>query len=453
MTDGTKCSVCGEIITEQQTIDALGHKAETIKGKSPTCTESGLTDGTKCSVCGEILTEQKTIDALGHKAVIIPGKEATATESGLTEGSRCSVCNKVLIEQQIIEPLGETMHTAELHPFASGFITKPVNYYTAYYDVDFHIEKMYAEFNDDGNRIELLASNDSSFTDNACMIEIPYNLEGTSPTVRIYAEYSEKVTKLAGTPVFQLDGYQIKATLNGYTEYFTPSATPPSALVSAGQIVPLKDYLKFERTTSAGIKEEFYLALRPTSTSRFSINGLSPTNFEKVFMVSQDLNKYYYSRINSCYAKYEGMSDITFIDGTDPSLQNYDEWRAVLKDSVDTFNSCLKAAGIDAHIREVSAGESENYICYGEVPDDYAGLCQYYSSQHRFIININNNPYMIKNNASLKTVIIHEMGHLLGFNDSAYALDDSLYSYSKDYEKVTYFQPNDIATLKYWLNR
>jgi hypothetical protein len=42
------------------------HVRETVPGKAATCTESGLTDGVKCSECGEILVAQEEISALGH---------------------------------------------------------------------------------------------------------------------------------------------------------------------------------------------------------------------------------------------------------------------------------------------------------------------------------------------------------------------------------------------------
>ena len=42
------------------------HEAQKIEGKASTCTESGLTDGEKCSICGEILKAQVTIPASGH---------------------------------------------------------------------------------------------------------------------------------------------------------------------------------------------------------------------------------------------------------------------------------------------------------------------------------------------------------------------------------------------------
>ena len=76
LTEGSHCSKCNEVLTAQEVVPALGHKAETVKGKAATCTASGLTDGAKCSVCGEVLTKQETIPALGHKF----------------SGGKCSVC-------------------------------------------------------------------------------------------------------------------------------------------------------------------------------------------------------------------------------------------------------------------------------------------------------------------------------------------------------------------------
>ncbi len=43
--------------------DLADHTVETVEGYAPTCTETGLTDGTKCSACDKVLTEQKEIPA------------------------------------------------------------------------------------------------------------------------------------------------------------------------------------------------------------------------------------------------------------------------------------------------------------------------------------------------------------------------------------------------------
>ena len=150
------CSKCGKFysdeeakneITETETIvKATGHKETVISGKAATCTETGLTEGKKCSVCGEILVaqteipalghdygewtvtteatctedgeeqrvcsrdkthiEKRTIKAAGHTEVAIPGKDASCTEAGLTEGKNCSVCGEILVAQTEIPALG-----------------------------------------------------------------------------------------------------------------------------------------------------------------------------------------------------------------------------------------------------------------------------------------------------------------------------------------------------------
>ena len=106
LTDGQKCSVCGEILIAQQTIAAKGHTAVTVKGTAATCTKTGLTDGQKCSVCGEILKAQQTIAAKGHTPITIKGTAATCTKTGLTDGQKCSVCGTILKKQNTIKAKG-----------------------------------------------------------------------------------------------------------------------------------------------------------------------------------------------------------------------------------------------------------------------------------------------------------------------------------------------------------
>ncbi len=72
------CSVC-----MQKYGEFVDHVPQEIEGKAPTCTETGLTVGSKCSSCEQIITEQQTIDALGH----------TWEDPNCTIPRTCSVCN------------------------------------------------------------------------------------------------------------------------------------------------------------------------------------------------------------------------------------------------------------------------------------------------------------------------------------------------------------------------
>ena len=94
------CTACSaELSRETTTVTAPGHNYETVPGKAPTCTETGLTDGEQCTVCQNWKTEQTVIPATGHTPVVDEAVESTCTATGLTEGSHCSVCGYVIKAQ------------------------------------------------------------------------------------------------------------------------------------------------------------------------------------------------------------------------------------------------------------------------------------------------------------------------------------------------------------------
>ena len=87
------CQNCGD--TQTETIPAPGHREEIIPAKAPTCEEPGLTEGIRCSVCGEVLKEQKTEgEATGHNfSEYKTTKAATALNTGVKTRT-CGVCGK-----------------------------------------------------------------------------------------------------------------------------------------------------------------------------------------------------------------------------------------------------------------------------------------------------------------------------------------------------------------------
>lgn len=109
LTEGKHCSVCGEVLVEQEVVKAKGHTEVVDKAVEPTCTKTGLTEGKHCSVCSAVLVKQEVVKANGHTEVVDKAVEPTCTETGLTEGKHCSVCGEVLVEQKVVPALGFTV--------------------------------------------------------------------------------------------------------------------------------------------------------------------------------------------------------------------------------------------------------------------------------------------------------------------------------------------------------
>lgn len=112
LTEGKKCTTCGQVTVPQQVVPAKGHTEEVVAAVEATCTSIGLTEGKKCSVCDVTLKAQDIIPAKGHTPEDVKAIAATCTQQGLTAGKKCSVCDAILEAQTLVPALGHTAGAA-----------------------------------------------------------------------------------------------------------------------------------------------------------------------------------------------------------------------------------------------------------------------------------------------------------------------------------------------------
>ena len=106
------CQSCG--ITRTEDIPALGHKAVTDAAVAATCETDGKTEGSQCSVCGKVLTEQKTLTAFGHTWDTGKITKEAACETKGVKTYTCETCKKTRTEEfpALVHKFGEWVTTS-----------------------------------------------------------------------------------------------------------------------------------------------------------------------------------------------------------------------------------------------------------------------------------------------------------------------------------------------------
>ncbi len=101
-TAGSHCVTCGEILTEQKSIQKKAHVVVADPAVAATCTRTGKTEGSHCRSCGKILTPQYTVGKRNHTVIWEAGVEPTFWSEGRTARAYCSVCHTTLQSAQTI---------------------------------------------------------------------------------------------------------------------------------------------------------------------------------------------------------------------------------------------------------------------------------------------------------------------------------------------------------------
>lgn len=106
-TEGSHCSVCGEVLTAQQTVNALGHDMGEFKQTTaPTCTAKGVKTAT-CKRKGCNHTETQDIPAKGHTLEKVEKVAATESKEGVKEHYRCTECGDLFLDENGTTPATE----------------------------------------------------------------------------------------------------------------------------------------------------------------------------------------------------------------------------------------------------------------------------------------------------------------------------------------------------------
>lgn len=108
-TAGTKCSVCGEILSGCERTEPAEHSVYVEKAaKTATCCEAGWTEETRCANCGIVIKKSLSVAQLDHTySSWTTVKEATCTEGGL-KVRYCTVCGELDDEQMTLLPKGHS---------------------------------------------------------------------------------------------------------------------------------------------------------------------------------------------------------------------------------------------------------------------------------------------------------------------------------------------------------
>jgi len=95
------CKLCGDTKT-------AAHTSQTVEAVAPTCVNDGMESGTVCGICGEILTAQGVVPALGHEW---DNGTVTTLPTCKAEGVKTFNCTRSGCDETKTEAVAKTAHS------------------------------------------------------------------------------------------------------------------------------------------------------------------------------------------------------------------------------------------------------------------------------------------------------------------------------------------------------
>ena len=237
-------------------------------------------------------------------------------------------------------------------------------------------------------------------------------------------------------PSYSVKDYKITLSQNGYSEVFDANSG-----ISPIYYENSKDFVWEDGATySLGLCEQ-------KTGSKFRINGMYPSTCE-LRVLNKEESQEPYDLLEDAYVPT--INNFNFSAGVrNGNLENqYQVDTNLLNDCIYTFNCALPA--LNYHVDS----NSVNTIVLDSYEESWLGLSM--TITDRFVTRLNKstiiNLYGDLNSSTesykvWKGVLVHELGHSLGFDDNA-AHYPTLYTYRRDRAKVNYLQAPDIFTLK-----
>ena len=189
-TEASKCLNSGCTYTVGE---PLGHTEVIDEGMPAFCEDEGLTDGTHCSVCGEVVKAQEIIPALGHNLEYFDAKAPTYTSVGWEAYEDCTRC---AYTTYVEIPKLETPVTSDYETFLMNLalLEELANSYAAEVPgkdpaelVIKYIRTGVEDYND-GSWGIMAGYEDKGFADFVARVEDEYNsMEGTTEFITVSA--------------------------------------------------------------------------------------------------------------------------------------------------------------------------------------------------------------------------------------------------------------------------